>query len=127
MDITSIGEFLRKARKEKGITQGYVADHLGVTAQAVSKWERGENLPDLAFLPDISKLLGVGVDEILSAGKPQSANDNITSDLQKLVDSSLFDKILDKFNQVDAAQLLEIEMDFFVFLTTSQKTALIVG
>jgi len=69
VDITNIGEFLRKMRKARGLTQGDVAEALGVSAQAVSKWERGENLPDVAFFPDISRILQVGAEDILHAGR----------------------------------------------------------
>ena len=67
-DIQAIGEFIRERRKACRLTQGDVAEHLGVSPQAVSKWERGENLPDMAFFPDISRLLKVGAQEILNAG-----------------------------------------------------------
>jgi len=65
VDITAIGDILRSRRKALGLMQGDVAEHLGVSPQAVSKWERGENLPDMAFFPGISKLLQISIDEIL--------------------------------------------------------------
>ena len=69
MDISSIGDFIKSQRKAKGITQQTMADQLGVSPQAVSKWERGENLPDIALLPDLAKLLNTTVEGVLSKGQ----------------------------------------------------------
>ena len=119
MDIEKIGKFLRKSRRRWGLTQGDVAEHLGVSPQAVSKWERGENLPDMAFLPDISKLLEVGVDEILNAGVGEETGEE---GLQKLVDTPLFEKILTKIKMASSLAELALDLDFFVYLGAKQKS-----
>lgn len=54
-----LSENIRKYRLEKGFTQELLSKHLGVSAQLVSKWERGETLPDALMLPELSKLLEV--------------------------------------------------------------------
>jgi transcriptional regulator with XRE-family HTH domain len=60
-----IGKNLLTLRKEKNWTQDEVAEKLGVSAQAVSKWETGASCPDISLLPVISDLYGVLVDDLL--------------------------------------------------------------
>ena len=62
----TIGDIIRKHRKNKGLTQEEMAVRLGVTAPAVNKWERGNALPDVALLAPIARLLGITTDELLS-------------------------------------------------------------
>lgn len=47
MDQDKIGKFIAECRKEKSFTQAALAEQLGITDRAVSKWERGKNMPDL--------------------------------------------------------------------------------
>ncbi len=55
---------LRKLRQEKKLTQEQVAEKLGVSPQAVSRWETGVTFPDIMLLPEISKVYGVLVDDL---------------------------------------------------------------
>ena len=68
----SIGKNLAVYRKNKGLTQGELGEMLGVTNQAVSKWESEVSMPDVMLLPEIAKVLGVTVDELytLKESKP---------------------------------------------------------
>ena len=61
-----IGNQIKAMRQRRGITQEALAQHLGVTAQAVSKWERGAATPDIGILPDISAYFGVTIDELFA-------------------------------------------------------------
>lgn len=61
-----IGNQIRQLRQRRGITQEAMAQELGVTAQAVSKWERGVATPDISLLPDISAFFGVTIDELFA-------------------------------------------------------------
>ncbi len=61
-----IGNQIKNLRLRRGITQEMLAQHLGVTAQAVSKWERDAATPDIALLPDLSSYFGVTIDELFA-------------------------------------------------------------
>lgn len=65
MDMT-IGKRIALLRKEKGLTQEELASHMGVSPQAVSKWENDQTCPDISALPKLAQLFGVTVDELLS-------------------------------------------------------------
>ena len=72
--VMNIGNNIAALRKEKGITQEELANILGVSAQAVSKWENNSSCPDVALLTDIADYFGVTVDALLRA-----QGDEITS------------------------------------------------
>ncbi len=65
MNIEKVGKQIAFLRKAKGITQSELGERIGVSFQAVSKWERGETLPDITILPDLAKILETTVDYIL--------------------------------------------------------------
>lgn len=61
----SIGEIISRCRQDRKLSQEELADRLGVTPQAVSKWERGGGLPDVALVGGICRVLGISADELL--------------------------------------------------------------
>ena len=71
MDMT-IGKRIAHLRKEKGLTQEELAQHMGISPQAVSKWENDQTCPDISALPKLARLFDVTVDELLS-GKQELA------------------------------------------------------
>ena len=66
--MNEIGLFIKKLRKEKGLTQTGLAEKLNISFQAVSKWENGETLPDTAILLDLCNELDTSVDTLLNGG-----------------------------------------------------------
>ncbi|MBQ3231738.1 MAG: helix-turn-helix transcriptional regulator [Clostridia bacterium] len=70
MDMT-LGKRIAQYRKEKGLTQEALAQAMNVSAQAVSKWENDQTCPDITSLPQLSRILDVTVDELLS-GKTEN-------------------------------------------------------
>jgi class 3 adenylate cyclase len=63
--LVELGQRIKGLREKLGLKQRDIAGALQISAQAVSKWERGENAPDIAVLLDLSKLLGVSCDALL--------------------------------------------------------------
>ena len=60
-----IGEKLKKLRRNRDLTQEEVATHLGISYQAISKWERGDGYPDITMLPALANYFAVSVDELI--------------------------------------------------------------
>ena len=96
MAQTTLGQRIAALRRQKELTQEALAEALGVSAQAVSKWENGVSCPDIMLLPQLAKMLEVTVDALLSgeqepetrlipAAERKSFNDLI---LKMRVDSS---------------------------------------
>ena len=124
MDITGVGDFLKATRKNKRLTQGQVAEQLGVSAQAVSKWERGENLPDIAFFPDLARLYDVDVNEIFAAGQLAVKRNSFEEDLKK-IQHRLDDVIKGLFAPSNRAASLGYESileDILPYTNGSQRT-----
>lgn len=66
MNQEKIGKFIAACRKEQGLTQAALADKLGITDRAVSKWETGKSLPDASIMIELCNLLGITVNELLT-------------------------------------------------------------
>lgn len=66
MDQIKIGRFIAVMRKEQNLTQVRLAEKLGITDRAVSKWETGRSMPDVSLMPELCEILGINVNELLS-------------------------------------------------------------
>ena len=60
----TVGENIARLRKAKGWTQAELGERLGVSNQAISKWEKGMTMPDIMLLPELAKIFGVTIDEL---------------------------------------------------------------
>ena len=86
MEQNIIGTTIAALRREKGLTQDALAAQLGVSAQAVSKWENGLSCPDILMLPEIAEFFGVSVDtlfgrESVNAAAPAPVESVVYHDL----------------------------------------------
>ncbi len=72
-DNQKLGAYIQFLRKTKGLTQGKLAECLGISHQAVSNWERGESMPDISMLAAAARALGTSVDRMLSAAENYDA------------------------------------------------------
>ncbi|MCK8059315.1 MULTISPECIES: helix-turn-helix domain-containing protein [unclassified Fusibacter] len=103
-----IGTYIQERRNQIGFTQQELGERLLVSSQAVSKWERGESLPDVSLLVDLSGLLHTSVDLILTAGNGGVVGRgmidlvkikravNYLSELEELIgsDNTLFESVM---------------------------------
>jgi len=62
----TLGARIAELRKEKGLTQEELAKQLGISSQAVSKWEKDSSCPDIMILPTLAKILGVSIETLLT-------------------------------------------------------------
>lgn len=88
IDRGKFGLFITELRKEKGFTQQELADKLFVSNKAVSKWERGQSLPDISLLTTLAELLGVSVTELLK-GERLTGEALDTCEAEALVEKAL--------------------------------------
>ena len=79
--MNDFAEFLYKRRRELGLTQQNIADELGISNKAVSKWESGESFPETAQLVPLANILGCTVDELLR-GKESARKESAAADAE---------------------------------------------
>lgn len=83
MDSIQIGKKIAQSRKQKAITQEELANYLGVSKPAVSKWESGQSYPDILLLPVLASYFNITVDELLSY-EPQMEKEEVRKLYQRL-------------------------------------------
>ena len=114
----TIGNRIAKFRKAKGMTQEDLANQLGVSSQAVSKWENDASCPDISLLPQLCRVLGVTTDELLTGkneevkmvpAEQRKSLDQLTMRIK--VDSSAGDKVRVNLPRSLVKVGLEIGMD----------------
>ena len=92
MDQQQIGSFIRQCREEQNLTQQQLADKLGVTNKAVSKWETGRSIPDVALFEPLCRELEISLSELL-AGRRLRAEER-PSMAEQLLSESISSKKL---------------------------------
>ncbi|MBQ4112602.1 MAG: helix-turn-helix transcriptional regulator, partial [Clostridia bacterium] len=120
-----IGEKIRLLRKKNDVTQDKLAERLGVTPQAVSRWESGVCYPDMNYLPAIADYFSVTMDELLcytGAGKAAKVAEYLEQ----------VEALLDRDRVTDALELLrtamaEVPSDYALQLETAQVLSLYAG
>lgn len=74
MDQEKIGKFIASCRKSTGLTQAALAEKLGITDRAVSKWENGKSMPDASIMLELCGILEITVNELLSGERLDMKN-----------------------------------------------------
>lgn len=94
MDNT-IGKRISALRREKGLKQEDIAQALGVSSQAVSKWENDQSCPDISLLPKLARLLGVSVDTLLSGEEKKPAAELVPEQKRKDIKDMMLRVVID--------------------------------
>lgn len=97
----NMADLIAERRKEKGMTQKQLADKLGITDKAVSKWERGNGQPDISYLEPLAEALGITVSELLKGKVEDSPQEEAAGDDG---DDVIVKKTLDYANSVYQAR-----------------------
>ena len=80
----TLGTMIAELRKQQGMTQLELAEQMGVTDKAVSKWERDLSCPDINSLPNLAQILGVSVEDLMQIKKESAAPVNKASEILEL-------------------------------------------
>lgn len=113
MNQERIGKFIKKLREDNNLTQKELADKLGVTFQAVSKWENGKNVPDIAILKQMSDEFHVNIDEILEGKRKEKMK------VQKRIGLVIF--FIGMFLLFLSSIMLSLHNDDYEFKTITSK------
>ena len=93
MDQKQIGSFLKELRKERKLTQEQLAEKLNVSGRTVSRWETGNNMPDISLLLEISELYDVSIPEIINGErKSEKMNEEVKEVAKSMSDYALAEK-----------------------------------
>ena len=121
MNYDKIGNFIQQKRKEKNLTQKQLADKLGVTDRAISKWERGQGCPDVSILEILSKELGCSILELLKGREieneviPVTEADDYIRDSMNISKQTTKDKIISTFNKIIVGSIIFISLLLLYF------------
>ncbi len=78
--MKNIGLTISRLRRERGMTQTRLAEYLGISVQAVSKWENGKSMPDLTLIPRIAECLCVNIGELFEVSKPFEGKEKLLNE-----------------------------------------------
>ena len=82
MNNENTGKLILRLRKESNMTQKQLADAMNISDKTISKWERGLGLPDVSLLRELSEILGVNVERLLS-GELKAEDGSVKFDMKK--------------------------------------------
>ena len=104
MDQLKIGKFIAKCRKEKKLTQSKLAETLGITDRAISKWETGNGMPDSSIMLELCEILGITVNELLSGEKIDAENN----------DKKLNENLINQKKQIEILNKQAIRAEYII-------------
>ena len=98
MDQVKIGAFIQTLRKEQNLTQKELAERLGVTDRAISKWENGRGMPEVSLMKPLCDLLGITINELLSGERITKEDYQVKSEFRFLDTIQYSDKKIKQKN-----------------------------
>lgn len=108
MEMT-LGKRIAMFRKEKGLKQEELADLVNLSPQAISKWENDQTCPDISLLPELARIFGVTVDELLS-GKQEPAVQVLPIEERKDIKDLMLRVVVGNLVEVDSANGEQIDI-----------------
>jgi len=117
MNQEKIGKFILQLRKEKNMTQQELANKIGVTDRAISKWENGRGMPDLSLLTPLCEVLDISINELLSGEKldKKDYQEKLEENFIKTIDYT--DKKIRKTKKIFVTILLGTFIFIFITIT----------
>ena len=115
MNIEKIGKFIANCRKKKGLTQVALAEKIGITDRAVSKWENGKCIPDASHMEILCEILGIEIIDLLS-GK-RIPKDHYKAEAEKNLKEIIMIEG-EKNSKLKKAEEFIVWSEFFVFILT---------
>lgn len=106
MDQIKIGKFVAECRKKQNLTQAQLAEKLGITDRAVSKWETGKTMPDSSIMLELCDILGISVNDLLN-GEVIAPDDYARKTAAQLVETLQYKEVLEE-RLLKLRKLLEI-------------------
>ncbi|MCR5207799.1 MAG: helix-turn-helix domain-containing protein [Eubacterium sp.] len=108
MDQIKIGKLIAACRKEQGMTQAALAEKLGISDRAVSKWETGRSMPDSGIMLELCELLKINVNELLSGERI----------MDESYDKRAEENLLEMRRQVEEKNRQLLRLEYLVSLPT---------
>ena len=110
MNQEKIGRFISEKRREKHLTQSELAERLGITDRAISKWENGVCLPDAGTMPELCEILDITINDLFSGEKVDTKKN------EKKLEQNLLE--MTKMKEEKDKQLLNLEIIIGIVLVT---------
>ncbi len=115
MNQFKIGKFIGEIRKEKNMKQSELAEKIGVTNKTVSRWETGKYMPDLSLFTEISKVLGVTINELLYGERliKKKNSDSIEIEIKLEIEEKQYNILFNHFSKENNKHINKKQHDIY--------------